>query len=127
MRRQQRADVVNEERIKLLRDFLLVGEVKGSVERYPNTLEVHWSNLDDIPNLLALQDAIAPASCHIGDVQQLGPINEAVVFATGNTNALDLDLETHSAFVLPDSPGQLRLVVRRGDLTGRVRRVGTVV
>lgn len=88
---------MHEKRVQLLRNLLLVRKVKRSLEGDPATgqqlldvkpagrflpdaLEMHWSNLNDVPGLLALQDAVATASSHTGDVQKLGAIDHVIVW-----------------------------------------------
>lgn len=45
----------------------------------PNALEVHWSDLHHVSNLLRLENAVPSTSGHAGNVQQLGSIDEMVV------------------------------------------------
>lgn len=100
---EQGTDVVDEERVEHLRDFLFVGELKGSLERdpgggmsvvgfsevikgrggeyVPDTLQVHWSYLHYMLLLLTLQDSISAASSHACDVEELGAVDHMVIYA----------------------------------------------
>jgi len=42
---------------------------------------MHWTDLDNLAILLSFQQAITATSCHVGDIQQFGTIDEAVVCA----------------------------------------------
>ena len=45
----------------------------------PNTLQVHRSDLDNMSDFLAFQDAITPASGHASHIEQLCAINHVIV------------------------------------------------
>jgi hypothetical protein len=97
---EEPADVVDKQGIKQLGDFLLVRKIERSLEgdpettesvgtprmgrtdeglNPPDTLQMHGTNLDHMPNLFALEDAVAPAAGHAGDIQQLGTVDHMVV------------------------------------------------
>jgi hypothetical protein len=50
---EQTTDVVHKERIKKISDLFLVGKFHGALEWDPDTLEMHWSNLHNVAELLA--------------------------------------------------------------------------
>jgi len=62
-------------------------------QNVPDSFEMHWSNLDHVAQLLALQDAIATPTSHASDVQQLRAVNHVVIFAPGYAHAVRLDLK----------------------------------
>lgn len=45
----------------------------------PNTLEMHWANLDNMSILLAFENAITTASGHTGNVQELCTVDHMIV------------------------------------------------
>lgn len=73
------AYVVNEEWIQLLCDLLLVCKIESTLIRNPDTLEMHWANLDDVSRLFTLENTISSASGHASNIQEFGSIDEVVV------------------------------------------------
>ena len=47
----------------------------------PDTLQMHWANLDHVPGLLAFQDTIPTSSGHTGNVEQLGAVDHVIICA----------------------------------------------
>ena len=47
----------------------------------PNTLQVHWPNLDNVACLLALEDTVTSASCHASDVEKFRAVDHVIVWA----------------------------------------------
>ena len=45
----------------------------------PHAFEVHGSNLDHMPHLLTLQDAISAATGHARDIQKLRAVDHVVI------------------------------------------------
>jgi hypothetical protein len=41
---------------------------------------MHGANLDDVADLLALENAVAPAARHARHVQQLGAVDHVIVY-----------------------------------------------
>lgn len=92
---EQRSDVMHKQRVKLLRDLFLIGEIQRTFEgnpvrsqrvsrsscsaNLPNTLQVHGSNFDHVSRLLALQNTITTTSGHTSDIQKFCAVNEMVV------------------------------------------------
>lgn len=87
---EQSTNVMNEQRIQLLRNLLLVCEFEctfkgnptettistfspstrdNNQERLPDTFEVHWADFDYMARLLALQDAVSAPARHSGHVE----------------------------------------------------------
>lgn len=100
---------MDEEGVKQLGDLFLVGEFEGTLERNPDTFQMHWTNLDDMLLLLALEDTVTSASGHASNIQELGAIDHVVIFSSRNTSTLDVNLEAQSSLVLPKSSCNLRL------------------
>ena len=48
----------------------------------PDALEMHRSNLDNVPNLFAFEYTIAPAPRHPSDIEEFGTINHVIVWTT---------------------------------------------
>lgn len=46
----------------------------------PDALEVHRTNLDNVPYLFALEDTVAASASHARDVEEFGTINHVVVW-----------------------------------------------
>jgi len=130
---QQSTDIVNEQRVQKLGDFLFVREVQRAIEGYPvivsitffelqnriglpDTFQVHWTNLYNVSSLLTLQDTIATSTCHSGNVQQFCAVDHMVVLTPGHANAIRLDLKAEATFVFPKSRGDSRLHAMRCDL-----------
>lgn len=65
---EKSANVVDEKRIEKLRDLFLVRKVQSSFKRDPDTLEMHWADLDHVSYLFAFEDTISPATSHASDV-----------------------------------------------------------
>jgi hypothetical protein len=120
---KQCSNVVDEQRIQLLCNLLLVGKLKSSLKRNPDTLEMHWADLNDVTRLFALQYAVSTASCHSRDVQQLGAVDHVIIFTASNTHALGFDLETETAFVFPQRGGHTGLHSWWSNLAGVVKRL----
>lgn len=112
------ADVVDKQRVEKLSDLLLVGEVEGSFEWNPNTLQMHWPDLNNVPLLLTFQDAISASSGHSSNVEQLGSVDHVVVLSSGNTNTVCLDLKAQTSLIFPQHRSNLWFRARWGDLTG---------
>lgn len=89
----------------------------------PNTLEMHRSNFDNMPCLLALENTVATSTRHTSDVQELRTVNHMVVLSPSNANAVRFNLEAQAALVLPQSRGDPRLHTVRCDLSSGVERV----
>jgi len=49
-------------------------------ESLPDTLQVHWSDLDDMSDLFTFQDAVTASASHARHVQQLGTVDHVVVW-----------------------------------------------
>lgn len=85
----------------------------------PDALQMHWPNLDDVPDLLAFQYTITAPSGHASNIEQFRAINHMVVCAikfsfmsttvslsmltlsTRNANTLSFDLKAKTSFILP--------------------------
>lgn len=136
---KQSADVMNEQRVESLSDFLLIRKVQRAVKRdpawarlvrsvlrrelrhLPDTLEVHWANLDHVASLLALQDAIAATTGHASDVEELRAIDHVIVLTSGDTDAIGLDLEAEAPFIFPQRSGHTGFHAMRRNLPGGVK------
>lgn len=88
---------MHEKRIQKIGNLLLVGELQRTLEwdpmepirswsnsqtvyqDLPDTLEVHWTNLHHMAQLLALQNAVTTATSHSCHVEELGTINHMVI------------------------------------------------
>lgn len=46
----------------------------------PDTLEMHGANLDHVPGLFALQDAISSASGHTSNIEKFGAVDHMVIY-----------------------------------------------
>lgn len=46
----------------------------------PNSLQMHWSNLDNVSDLFTLQNAIAAATSHASNIQQLCPVDHMIIW-----------------------------------------------
>jgi hypothetical protein len=99
---KQSTNVVYKQRIELLSDLLLVGKFECPLKGDPDTFEMHWANLHNVPCLFALQNAVSSASCHTGNIQKLCAVDHMVVFATSNANAFGFNLEAKTAFIFPE-------------------------
>jgi hypothetical protein len=78
---QERANVMHKERIQRFRDLLLVGKIQRTVEWNPNTLEMHWANLDNVSHLFALENSIPTSTSHSRNVEKLGAIDHMVIYS----------------------------------------------
>ena len=92
---QQSSNVVYKQWIKQFRDLLLVGKVQSSLKwnpvcllgwflietifYSPDTLQVHWSNFDNVSHFLALQDTISSPSGHTCNIQKLRAVDHVVI------------------------------------------------
>lgn len=117
---QQSSDVVHEERVEGLGDLLLVGKIQRAVKRDPDTLEMHWTNLDDVAGLLAFEYTIAAATSHTSHVEQLGTVDHMVILATCDANTIRFNLEAQTSLVFPQSGSHPRLHAGRGQLASCV-------
>jgi hypothetical protein len=93
---KQGSDIVDKERIQLLGNLFLVGELERAFERdpsnisnwhvlrwqmySPNTLQMHRPDLDNMPGLLALQNSIPASTGHSCYVEQLRAVDHVVVY-----------------------------------------------
>jgi len=78
---QEIFDVLHEQRIELVDDAFLVGEIEGPIERdpaglvrlkrarIPDALQMHRADLDDCSLLLTLENTISLAPTHTSNVQ----------------------------------------------------------
>ena len=96
---QQSTNVVNKQRIEQVSDLLLVGKVECSLERNPfpklddislyfmskinspDSLKMHWANLDNMSGLFRLENAISTPAGHPCNIQQLRSVDEVVIYA----------------------------------------------
>lgn len=46
----------------------------------PYAFEMHWANLHDVSQLLALQDPITTSSGHSCDIEKLGTVDHVIVW-----------------------------------------------
>lgn len=106
---QEGTNVVYEQRIKELSDLFLVGEIQGSLEGDPDTLEVHRANLHNVADLLALENTVTASAGHASDVEELGAVDHGIVFPASNTDASRFNLEAQTAFILPQCGSDTRL------------------
>jgi hypothetical protein len=88
---------------------------------------MHGANLDHMPGLLALQNAVTTAARHSSDIQKLGAVDEVVVFSAGDTDALGFDLEAEASLILPQCGGHAGLRAGRRDLSRLIDGVPVVV
>lgn len=123
---QQGADVVYEQRIKKLGDLFLVGEIQGSLEGDPDTLEVHRANLHNVADLLALENTVTASAGHASDVEQLGAVDHGIVFPASNTDASRLDLKAQTALIFPQRGSHTRLHAGGRNLTSCVETTSLV-
>jgi hypothetical protein len=123
---KQCSNVVDKQRIQLLCDLLLVGELEGSLKGNPDTLQVHRTNLDNVACLLALENTITSTSRHAGNIEELGAVDHVIVLTTRNANAFGLDLEAKTAFVFPKRSSHTWLHSWRSHLTSVVECLGLV-
>jgi len=114
---EERSDVVDKKGIKQLGDLFFVGEFEGTLERNPDTFQMHWANLDHMLLLLALEDAIPSTSGHASNIEELGTIDHMIILSSSNTGAFDINLEAQSSLVLPQSSGNPRLHARGRNLS----------
>ena len=56
------------------------GDFHQSNDHLPDAFEVHGPDLDHMPHLLALQDAVATTSGHSRDIQQLGAVDHVIIY-----------------------------------------------
>ena len=40
---------------------------------------MHWTNLDNVPDLFTFQNSVSTTSSHLSDIQKLSAIDEVVV------------------------------------------------
>lgn len=114
---EQSTDVVHKERVEFLSDLFLVGKFQSTVERNPNSLQMHRTNLDHVSVLLALENTVATTARHTSHVKQFGSVDHVVVFASSHANAVGLNLEAKTSLVFPERGSHSRLHARRRDLS----------
>ena len=68
----------HQEHIKSLRSFL------------PDTLEMHWTDLDHMSSFLTFQYSVSSTSSHSGHVEELGAIYHVVVCPSHQFSVLEL-------------------------------------
>jgi hypothetical protein len=115
---KQCSNVVNEQRIQLLCDFLLVGKLKSPLKRNPNTLKMHWTNLNNVARLFALQYAVSTTTRHSRDIQKLRSVDHVIVLTASNAYALRFYLKAQTALVFPQCGSHTRLHSWWSDLAG---------
>lgn len=89
---------MNEERIQLLCDLLLVRKFQcalerdpvrcehhwplktGSLQYVPHALEVHGADLNDVPRLFALQDTVSASTRHTSHIKELCAIDHVIIY-----------------------------------------------
>lgn len=98
---EKSTNVMNEEGVEELGYFLFVGKFEGAFEGYPHAFEMHRSDFHYVLLLLTLEDSITAASCHTNHIQELSAIDHVVIFSSGNTSPLDINLKTKRALILP--------------------------
>lgn len=52
----------------------------------PNSLQMHGTDLDNVTDLLALENAIPTTTCHACHVQQLGAVDHGIVYDIGQVS-----------------------------------------
>lgn len=124
---QQSTNVVHKQRVQLLGDFLLVGELQGALEGNPDTLQVHRTNLDHVSVFLALQNAVATTARHASNIEQLGTVDHVVIFTSCNADAFRFNLEAKATLVFPKRRSHSRLHAMRRNLSGRVKGCARVL
>lgn len=82
---------------------------------------MHWTNLDNVTRLFALEYAITTTSSHTSNIEKLGAVDHVVVLASRNTNSIGLNLEAQAAFIFPQRRGDSRLHAWWRDLAGGVK------
>jgi hypothetical protein len=95
-----------------------MGDAQRSLNNSPYTFQVHWTNLDHVPRLLALEYSVATTTRHSSDVQELRTVDHMIIFPSSYANAICLDLETKTALVFPERRGYSRFHPVRRNLTG---------
>jgi hypothetical protein len=60
--------------------LVTASEVRVPQSFLPNSLQMHWSNLDDVSGLFTLQNTISASACHTGNVEQLGAIDHVIIY-----------------------------------------------
>lgn len=103
--------------VKKLRYLLFIRKVKCTFEGNPHALEMHRANLDDMPNLLALQNAVTSPSSHASDVKQLGSVDHVVIFSSSDANSSGFNLKAEAALVFPQCSRDPRFRIGWGYLT----------
>lgn len=83
----------------------------------PDALQVHRTDLDDIPSLLTLEDTVTTPTSHACDIEQLGAIDHVIIFSSSHANAVGFDLKAETAFVFPQGRRHSRLHPMRRNLT----------
>ena len=136
---EQSSNVVDEERVKQLRNSLFVREIQRAVEGYPvvvsaaqtlvvinnspDAFQMHRTNLYYMPSFLALENTVTTTPRHASNVQQLRAVNHVVVFSPRHANTLGFNLETQTTLVFPERSSHPRLHTWRSDLTRSIRYV----
>ena len=67
----------------------------------PYAFEVHWPNLDDIPNLFTFQNPVPTTSCHLRNIEKLRAVDHVIVLSPRNAYSIDLNLKTECTLVFP--------------------------
>lgn len=61
---------------------MLVDELRSHALRendIPDTLQVHWSDFDDVSDLFTLQDTVSSTSGHASHIQKLRTVDHMIV------------------------------------------------
>lgn len=86
---------MNEERIQLFSDLLLIGKIQSAFEWdpkrmlkkkskttaifSPDSFQMHGPNLHHMSHFLTLQDTVSPAPSHSSNVEELGAVDHVVI------------------------------------------------
>ena len=114
---------MNKQWIQQASDLLHVGKVQGSFKRNPDSSEMHWAILNIIPILFRLKYAVSTIRCQSSNIQQLGSVDEMIVFSAGNINVLYIDLEAKAALIFPESRSNARFHAWRSYLASSVEKL----
>lgn len=118
---------MNEEWIQVLRYFLFIRKIQGSLEWDPDSFQVHWSNFDDMSCFFAFQNTVSSPSRHSSYVEQFCSINHVVIFSPSNANSLCLHLKTEAPFIFPQRCSHSGLHTRWRHLSRCVKRLWRVI
>ena len=58
----------------------------GCCRHLPDAFKMHRSDLDNMPHLLALQDAVAPTSSHASNIEKFRSIDHVIVYKRVSQN-----------------------------------------